>query len=103
MYEENYACRMVADSMAPTRYMLHIAIHDFALQDWIEQNIFALKVCAYNANASDMFTKQVGKIFVHVTMITFPAGRLSLGSIYDLILVPRHSSGAKGGGSVPCR
>jgi hypothetical protein len=39
VYEENYACRMVSDSTAPTRQMHHIAIHDFALQDWTERNL----------------------------------------------------------------
>jgi hypothetical protein len=34
----------------------------FALQDWTERNLIALTACASNANASDMFTKQVGKI-----------------------------------------
>jgi hypothetical protein len=34
VYEDNDACQMVADSTAPTRQMRHIAIHDFALQDW---------------------------------------------------------------------
>jgi hypothetical protein len=62
MYEEKDACRMVADSTAPTRQMHHIAIRDFALQDWTERNIITLKVCASNMNASDMFTNQVGKI-----------------------------------------
>jgi hypothetical protein len=34
VYEDNDACRMVAESTAPARQMRHIAIRDFALQDW---------------------------------------------------------------------
>jgi hypothetical protein len=34
VYEDNVVCRRVADSTAPTHQMCHIAIHDFALQDW---------------------------------------------------------------------
>jgi hypothetical protein len=64
---------MVAYSTAPTHQMRHIVICDFALQDWTERNFITLTMCASNANASDMLTKQVGKIFLHVTMITFPA------------------------------
>jgi hypothetical protein len=40
--------------------MCHIAIHDFALQDWTERNRITLMACASNMNASDMFTKHVG-------------------------------------------
>jgi hypothetical protein len=64
VYEDNDAFQMVADSTAPTRQMRHIAIGDFALQDWTERNLISLTACASNVNASDMFTKQVGKIFV---------------------------------------
>jgi hypothetical protein len=42
--------------------MHHIAIRDFALQDWTEINLIALTARASNVNASDMFIKQVGKI-----------------------------------------
>jgi hypothetical protein len=59
---DNYACRMVDDSTEPTCQMRHIAIRDFALQDWTERNLISLTACASNANASDMFTKQVGNI-----------------------------------------
>jgi hypothetical protein len=61
-YEGNDACRMVADSTAPTHQMHHIAIRDFDLQDWTERNVIALMECASNVNASDMLTKKVGKI-----------------------------------------
>jgi hypothetical protein len=63
VYKENDAYQMVADSTAPTSKMRNIAIRDFALQDWIERNSIALMVCDSNVNASDMFTKLVGKIF----------------------------------------
>jgi hypothetical protein len=62
VYEDNDACRMAADSTAPTRQMHHIVIRDFTLQDWTERNCIALTACASNVNASDMFTKQVGNI-----------------------------------------
>jgi hypothetical protein len=42
--------------------MHHIAIRDFALQDWTERNLIALIACASYGNASDMFTKQVEHI-----------------------------------------
>jgi hypothetical protein len=102
VYEDNNACRMVADSTAPTRQMRHIAIHDFALQDWTEINRITLSACASNVNASDMFTKQFGKILCacHNYHIS---GRTTFFRINpDLLFVPRHPSGAKGGGvSVP--
>jgi hypothetical protein len=75
-----------------------IAIRNFALQDWTERNLIALMVCASNTNASDMFTKQVGKS-LHVIMITFPAKPHYFGLILDLLLVPNHRLGP-GGGSV---
>jgi hypothetical protein len=63
VYEDKDTCRMVADSTAPTHQMRHIAIRDFALQEWTERNLISLTDCALNANASDMFTKQVGNFF----------------------------------------
>jgi hypothetical protein len=92
IYEDNDACRMVADSTAPTRQMHHIAIRDFALQDWTERNLISLTACALNSNASDMFTKQVGKILFarHHDHIS---GRTMFFRINpDLLHVPRSSS-----------
>jgi hypothetical protein len=40
VYEDNDACCMVADSTAPTHQMRHIAIRDFALQDWTERTLY---------------------------------------------------------------
>jgi hypothetical protein len=96
VYEDNDVCRMVANSTAPTRQMRHIAIRDFALQDWTERNLKALTACASNANASDMFTKQVGKMFArHYDHIS---GRSTFFRINpDLLHVPISSSGARGG------
>jgi hypothetical protein len=62
VYEDNDACRMVADSIAPTRQMRHLAIRYFALRDLTERDLIARTACASNVNASDMFTKPVGKI-----------------------------------------
>jgi hypothetical protein len=101
VYEDNDAFRMVANSTAPTRQMRYIAIRDFALQDWTERNLIALTACSSNANASDMFTKQVGKIFFarHHDHIS---GRSTFFRINpDLLHVPRSSSGSRGGVSVP--
>jgi hypothetical protein len=101
VYEENYACRMVSDSTAPTRQMRNIAIRDFALQDWTERNLLSLTACASNANASDMFTKQVGKIF-SARQHDHISGRTTFFRINpDLLHVPGSSSGARGGVSVP--
>jgi hypothetical protein len=97
VYEYNDACRMVADSTAPTCQMRHIAICDFALQDWTERNLMSLTAGASNANASDMFTKQVGKILFarHHDHIY---GRTTFFRInHDLLHDPRSSSGARGG------
>jgi hypothetical protein len=101
VYEDNDVCRMVADSTAPTRQMRHIAIRDFALQDWTERNLISLTACASNANASDMFTKQVGKILFS-RHHDHTSGRTTFFRINpDLLHVPRSSSGARGGVSVP--
>jgi hypothetical protein len=97
VYEDNDAFRMVANSTAPTRQMRHIAIRDFSLQDWTERNLIVLTACASNDNASDMFTKQVGKILFarHHDHIS---GRSTFFRINpDLLHVPRSSSGARGG------
>jgi hypothetical protein len=101
VYEDNDSCRMVADSTAPTCQMRHIAIRAFALQDWTERNLISLTACASNANALDMFTKQVGKILFarhqnHISGLT-TFFRINP----DLLRVPRSSSGARGGVSVP--
>jgi hypothetical protein len=100
--EEYDACRMVANSTAPTRQIRHIALRDFALQDWTGRNLIALTACASNANAPDMFTKQVGNILFspHHGHIS---GRFTFFRTNpDLLHVPRSSSGARGGGvSVP--
>jgi hypothetical protein len=88
VYEDNDACQMVADSTAPTRQMRHISIRVFALQDWTERNLISLTACASNANASGMFTKQLGKIFLPVIMITFPAVPRSFGLILTFSMSP---------------
>jgi hypothetical protein len=88
VYEDNDACQMVADSTAPTRQMPHIAIHDFALQDWTERNLISLTACASNANASEIITKKVGKFFLHAIMITFPSVPHSFGSIPTFFMTP---------------
>jgi hypothetical protein len=77
IYEDNDACIKVADSSAPTRQMIHIAIRDFTLQDWTDRDLVTLVSCPSNANASDMFTNQVGKSFLQDIRITFLAGPLS--------------------------
>jgi hypothetical protein len=100
-YEDNDACRMVADSTASTRQMHHIDIRDFALQYWTERKLISLTACVSNANALDMLTKQVGKILFarHHDHIS---GRTTLFRINpDLLHVPRSSSGVRGGVSVP--
>jgi hypothetical protein len=97
VYEDNDACQMVADSTTPTRQMRHIDIRDFALKDWTERNLISLTACASNANASDMFTKQVGKILFarHHDHIS---GRTTFFRINpDLLHFPRSSSEARGG------
>jgi hypothetical protein len=101
VYEDNDACRIVADSTAPTRQMRHIAIRDFVLQDWTERNRISLTACASNANASDMFTKQVGNILFarHHDHISGCATFFRINP--DLLHVPRSSSGARGAVGVP--
>jgi hypothetical protein len=82
--------------------MRHIAIRDFALQDWTARNVIALTACASNTNASDMLTKKVGKM-LFASHNDHISGRATFFWINpDLLLVPRHSSGARGVGvSVP--
>jgi hypothetical protein len=100
IYEDNDACIKLAGSAAPTRQMRHIAIRDFTLQDWTDCDLVTLVSCPSNANASDMFAKQVGNIlFVRHTYhisggTTFFCTQLTL-------LAPRLSSGARGVVSVP--
>jgi hypothetical protein len=89
VYEDNDACRMVADSTSPTCQMRHIVIRDFVLQDWTERNLISLTACVSNANASYMFTKQVGNILFarHHDHIS---GRTTFFRINaDLLRVPR--------------
>jgi hypothetical protein len=97
MYEDNDACIKVADSSAPTRQMRHIAIRDFALQHWTERDLVTLVSCPSNANASNMFTKQVGKILFarHTDHLS---GRTTFFRTQVTLLAPRLSSGARGGG-----
>jgi hypothetical protein len=95
IYEDNDACIKVADSSAPTRQMRHIAIHDFTLQDWTERDLVTLVSCPLNANAPDMFTKQVVKILFarHTDHIS---GRTTFFRTQMTLLAPRLSSGARG-------
>jgi hypothetical protein len=81
--------------------MRHIAIRDFALQDWTELNCIAFKACALNANSSDMFTKQVFNMLFarHNDHISGCTTFFRINP--DLLLVPRHLSGARGGVIVP--
>jgi hypothetical protein len=51
-------------------------------------------------NRSNELVWAVDFFCLHVTIITFPAVPLSCGSIHDLLLVPRHPSGARGGGGL---
>jgi hypothetical protein len=101
VYEDNDACRMVADSKAPTHQMRHIEIRDFALQDWTERNIIALKVCASNLCASDMFTKQVGNILCARYNYQISSWTSFFRINPDLLLVSRHLYGSRGGVRVP--
>jgi hypothetical protein len=96
IYEDNDACIKLADSSAPTRQMRHIAIRDFTLQDWTERDLVTLVSCPSNANASNMFTKQVGKILFarHTDHIS---GRTTFFRTQVTLLAPRLSSGARGG------
>jgi hypothetical protein len=81
--------------------MHHIAICDFVLQDWTERNLISLIAGVSNANASDMFNKQLGKI-VFARHHDHISGRTTFFRINpDLPHVPRSSSGARGGVSVP--
>jgi hypothetical protein len=76
--------------------MRHIAIRDFVLQDWTERNIFALAPCASNANASDMFTKQIGKI-LFARHNDHMSGHTTFFRINPyLLIVPRHAHGSRG-------
>jgi hypothetical protein len=96
IYEDNDACRIVANSLAPTKQMQHIAIHNFALQDWTEHNPIALLSCSSNDNALDMFTEQVSKfLFAHHNDNT--SGRSAFFRVNPLIRDPRPPSGARGG------
>jgi hypothetical protein len=101
IYEDNYACRLVANYSTPTRQVRHIAIRDFALQYWTEHNIIVLLSCSSNENASDMVTNQVGKILFacHNDNIS---GRSAFFRVNPLIRVPRPPSGARGGVHVTC-
>jgi hypothetical protein len=96
IYEENDACIKVADSSAPTRQIRHIAIRDFALQDWTERDLITLASCPSNVNASDMFTKQVGKI-LFARNTDHISGRTTLFCTQVTLLAPKLSSGARGG------
>jgi hypothetical protein len=101
VYEDNDACRMVTDSTAPTHQMHHIAIRDFALQDWTERNLISLTDCASNANASDMFTKQVGNILFAHHHDHISSRTMFFRINPELLHVPISLSGARGGVSVP--
>jgi hypothetical protein len=96
IYEDNDACIKLEDSSAPTRQTRHITIHDFALQDWTERDLVTLVSCPSNANASNMFTQQVGKILFtrHTDHIS---GRTTFFRTQVTLLAPRLSSGARGG------
>jgi hypothetical protein len=96
IYEYNDVCIKVADSSAPTRQMRHIAIRDFTIQDWTDRDLVTLVSCPSNANASDMFTKQVGKIIFtrHTDHIS---GRTTFFRTQLTLLAPRLLSGARGG------
>jgi hypothetical protein len=79
-----------------TRQMRHIAIRDFALQDWNDRDLGTLVSCPSNVNASDMFTRKVGKsLFARHT--DHISGRTTLFRTQLTLLAPRLSSGARGG------
>ena len=65
IYEDNQGCICVAESKKPTRRTRHVDIRHFALVDWVEQDIIAIKKINTNDNASDTLTKALPRILFY--------------------------------------
>ena len=65
LYEDNQGCVCVAESRKPTRRTRHVDIRHFALVQWVEEDIIAIKKIHTNDNASDTLTKALPRILFH--------------------------------------
>ena len=61
LYEDNNGALMMANAQQPTRRMRHMEIKNFALLDWVEQDLLILHAIKTAQNAADAMTKPLGK------------------------------------------
>lgn len=65
LYEDNRGALLLANAGQPTKHSRHIAIREYALLDWVERDLIAMESISTALNASDIVTKQLGRILFH--------------------------------------
>ncbi|GFH58223.1 hypothetical protein CTEN210_14699 [Chaetoceros tenuissimus] len=75
LYEDNMGCMLMAQAGKPTNRTRHLDIRMFALQDWVENDLIAMKRIPTEANTSDAFTKATGRSLFYRHM-DFAMGRI---------------------------
>ena len=68
LYEDNDACTAItamANAQKSTSRTRHMDIKNFALSEWVEQDLLKLERVHTSLNMSDHFTKQLGPTLFH--------------------------------------
>ena len=65
LFEDNQGALMMANAGQPTRRTRHICIKQFALMDWVKEDLLELKYIETSKNCADALTKQLDRILYH--------------------------------------
>ena len=65
LYEDNQGALLMANAQRPTKHTRHIDIKQFALQEWVMEDLIALKRINTSDNCADALTKATGKTIFH--------------------------------------
>ena len=65
IYEDNMGALHMSNASKPTKGTRHIDIKDFAIQDWVEQDLITLERIETSDNSSDALTKALARILFY--------------------------------------
>ena len=61
VYEDNQGCLHMTQSQKPTKRTRHVDMRYFAVLDWVEQDLLAVKKISTHDNSADFLTKSLGR------------------------------------------
>ena len=65
LYEDNQGALLMANAQQPTKRTRHMDIKNFALQDWVKNDLIELVRISTNDNYSDVMTKATGRVLFY--------------------------------------